>query len=113
MGKKLSLVGLILMVFTSVFGFANIPSAYFLMSYSAIPWYILSAIIVFVPYAFMMAEYGSAFKSEKGGIYSWMSRSVGPKFAFVGTFMWFASYVIWMVSTASKVWIPFSTFIWG
>lgn len=113
MNKKLTLVGLILMVFTSVFGFANIPNAFYLMGYGAIPWYIISALLFFVPYAFMMAEFGAAFKSEQGGIYSWMEKSVGPKFAFIGTFMWFSSYVIWMVSTASKIWIPFSTAIFG
>jgi amino acid transporter len=113
MDKKLSLVGLILLVFTSVFGFGNIPTAFYLMGFSAIPWYILSALTFFIPYAFMMAEFGAAFRHEEGGIYAWMSRSVGPRFAFIGTFMWFSSYVIWMVSVASKVWIPFSTFIFG
>ncbi|CDL23634.1 Putative amino acid permease [Klebsiella pneumoniae IS53] len=28
--KKMSLIGLILMIFTSVFGFANSPSAFFI-----------------------------------------------------------------------------------
>ena len=60
MGKnnkgKLSLMALILMIFTSVFGFANIPRAYFLMGYSAIPWYIFGAICFFIPYAFMMKK---------------------------------------------------------
>ncbi len=41
-----------------------------------------------------------------------MNNSVGPRFAFIGTFMWFSSYIIWMVST-SKVWVPFSTFLYG
>ncbi|MBP0725973.1 glutamate/gamma-aminobutyrate family transporter YjeM [Bacillus sp. RG28] len=113
MDKKLSLVGLILIVFTSVFGFGNIPTAFYLMGYSAIPWYILAALTFIIPYAFMMAEYGAAFRHEEGGIYTWMSRSVGPQFAFIGTFMWFSSYVIWMVSVSSKVWIPFSTFVFG
>ncbi|EYI65562.1 inner membrane transporter YjeM [Salmonella enterica subsp. enterica serovar Heidelberg str. N20134] len=45
--KKMSLIGLILMIFTSVFGFANSPSAFYLMGYSAIPWYIFSALLVF------------------------------------------------------------------
>lgn len=31
--------------FTSVFGFANSPSAFYLMGYSAIPWYIFSALL--------------------------------------------------------------------
>ncbi|HCD1131099.1 TPA: glutamate/gamma-aminobutyrate family transporter YjeM, partial [Citrobacter freundii] len=52
--KKMSLPGLILMIFTSVFGFANSPSAFYLMGYSAIPWYIFSALLFFIPFALMM-----------------------------------------------------------
>lgn len=61
----------------------------------------------------MMAEMGSAYRKEEGGIYSWMNNSVGPRYAFIGTFMWFSSYVIWMVSLAAKIWVPFSTFVFG
>lgn len=111
--KKLTLVSLILMIFTSVFGFANMPRAFYLMGYAAIPWYALSAILFFIPYAFMMAEYGSAFKKETGGIYSWMEKSVGPKYAFIGTFMWYASYIIWMVNVSSTIWVPLSNAIFG
>ncbi|WP_235822180.1 glutamate/gamma-aminobutyrate family transporter YjeM [Gottfriedia luciferensis] len=113
MNKKLTLIGLILMVFTSVYGFGNIPTAFYLMGYSAIPWYLISALTFFIPFAFMMAEFGAAYKHSEGGIYTWMSDSVGPRFAFIGTFMWFSSYVIYMVSVSSKVWIPLSTFIFG
>lgn len=111
--KKMSLIGLILMIFTSVFGFANSPSAFYLMGYSAMPFYLFSALFFFIPFALMMAEMGSAYRREEGGIYSWMNRSVGPRFAFIGTFMWFSSYVVWMVSTAAKIWVPFSTFLFG
>ncbi|MEF9990494.1 MAG: glutamate/gamma-aminobutyrate family transporter YjeM [Romboutsia sp.] len=111
--KKLTLVALILMIFTSVFGFANMPRAFYLMGYAAIPWYMLSAILFFIPYAFMMAEFGAAFRHESGGMYSWMEKSIGPKYAFVGTFMWYASYIIWMVNVASTIWVPLSNFISG
>lgn len=111
--KKLTLISLILMIFTSVFGFTNMPRAYFLMGYSAIPWYVFSAILFFIPYAFMMSEYGSAFKHESGGMYSWMEKSVGGKYAFIGTFMWYASYVIWMVNVGSGIWVPLSNAIFG
>ena len=110
---KLTLVSLILMIFTSVFGFANMPRGFYLMGYSAIPWYIIAAVTYFIPFAFMIAEFGAAFKSEKGGIYSWMEKSVGPRYAFVGIFMWYASYVIWMVSVASSIWITISNLIFG
>ena len=105
-GQKLTLISLILMIFTSVFGFTNIARAYYLMGYAAIPWYIISAITFFIPYAFMMCEYGAAFRKEKGGIYSWMNRSVGEKYAFIVTFMWFASNIIWLVSVSSSIWVP-------
>jgi len=111
--KKLTLITLILMIFTSVFGFANMPRSFYLMGYGAIPWFILGGITYFIPFAFMMAEYGSAFKEEKGGIYSWMEKSVGPKFAFLGVFMWYASYVVWMVNICSVVWIPLSNTVFG
>lgn len=111
--KKLTLTSLVLMIFTSVYGFANMPRAFYLMGYGAIPWYVLGALAFFLPYAFMMAEYGAAFKQEKGGIYSWMSASVGPKYAFIGTFMWYASYLIWQVNVASSIWIPLSNAFFG
>ena len=111
--KKLTLIPLVLMIFTSVFGFANMPRAFYLMGYAAIPWYLFGAITFVIPYAFMVAEYGAAFRTEKGGIYSWMSKSVGSKYAFIGTFMWFFAYVVWMVSTASSIWIPFANAIFG
>lgn len=111
--KKLTLIALILMIFTSVFGFTNIPRAFYLMGYAAVPWYIVASLLFFLPYAFMMAEYGAAFKNESGGIYSWMEKSVNGKYAFIGTFMWYASYVIWMVNICSSIWIVISTAIYG
>ncbi len=111
--SQLTLVPFILMIFTSVFGFANMPRAFYLMGYSAIPWYVISAIAFFIPYAFMLAEYGSSFKNEKGGIYSWMEKSVNGKYAFIATFMWYASYIIWMVNICSTIWIPLSNTIFG
>lgn len=111
--KKLTLSTLVLMIFTSVYGFANMPRAFFLMGYAAIPWYLVGAFAFFLPYAFMMAEYGAAFKQEKGGIYSWMERSVGAKFAFVGTFMWYSSYLVWQVNVSSTIWIPLSNAFFG
>ncbi|WP_297632458.1 glutamate/gamma-aminobutyrate family transporter YjeM [uncultured Clostridium sp.] len=111
--NKLTLISLILMIFTSVFGFTNIARAYYLMGYAAIPFYIVSALTFFIPYAFMLSEFGAAFRKERGGIYSWMDKSVGPKYAFIVTFMWYTSYLIWMVSTSSSIWVPLSNMIFG
>lgn len=37
----------------------------------------------------MLAEYGATFKEEEGGIYSWLTHTLGEKWAFIGTFIWF------------------------
>ncbi|MEG0387634.1 MAG: glutamate/gamma-aminobutyrate family transporter YjeM, partial [Niameybacter sp.] len=57
--------------------------------------------------------YGAAYKHEKGGIYSWMASSVGPKYAFIGTFMWYASYLVWQVNVSTTIWVPLSNAIFG
>ncbi|MCT4491591.1 glutamate/gamma-aminobutyrate family transporter YjeM, partial [Levilactobacillus parabrevis] len=112
--NKITLMALVMMIFTTVFGFANSTVAYFLMGYSSILFYLAAAVLFFIPFALMMAEYGAAIKSDEGsGMYQWMEVSVNPQFAFIGTFMWFASYIIWLVSTSAKVWIPFTTLFFG
>jgi amino acid transporter len=75
--KKLYFIVLGINDFTSVYGFNNIPRSFYKMGYAAIPWFLFSAITFFVPFALMVAEFGSAFKEEKGGIFSWMEKSVG------------------------------------
>ena len=83
------------------------------MGYAAIIWYVFAALFFFLPVALMIAEYGSALKSAQGGIYSWLEVAIGEKQAFIGTFIWLCSWIIWMVSTASKIWIPFSALLFG
>ncbi|MGL4525321.1 MAG: glutamate/gamma-aminobutyrate family transporter YjeM [Spirochaetia bacterium] len=103
---KLTTLPLVMMVFSTVYGFANVPRAYLMMGYGAIFWYILAALVYFLPYAVMMVEFGSAFSREKGGIYSWMNKSMGERYAFIVVFMWYASYIAWFVSTSTILWVP-------
>lgn len=103
--KKITTFGLVTMIITAIFGFGNVSNAYLQMGYGSIIWYALAGILFFFPCGLMMAEYGSAFKEAKGGIYSWLAGSIGERWAFVGTFVWLASWIVWMVSTSSRIWI--------
>ncbi|MSE21463.1 amino acid permease, partial [Lactobacillus parabuchneri] len=91
--KKITLVGLILMIFTTIYGFANTTVAYEQMGYASIIWYVLAAILFLLPTAMMFAEYGSTFKDAHGGIYSWLAGSIGEEWAFIGTFIWLSSWI--------------------
>jgi amino acid transporter len=111
--NKLTAISLALMIFTSVYGFGNVPLAFLQMGYGSIIWYIISALVFFVPFSLMVTEFGSAFNSEKGGIYKWMERSVGSSFAMIGTLMWYMSWVIWFVSVGNRILVPISNMIFG
>ena len=111
--KMITTFGLVTMIITAIFGFGNVSNAYLQMGYGSIIWYALAGICFFFPCGLMMAEYGSTFKDAKGGIYSWLAGSVGERIAFVGTFVWLASWIVWMVSTASRIWITFSALLFG
>ncbi|GAB6092247.1 glutamate/gamma-aminobutyrate family transporter YjeM [Furfurilactobacillus curtus] len=111
--RNINLTGLVLMVFTAIYGIGNTTVAYDQMGYAAIMWYILAAILFFLPSVLMFAEYGATFKAAHGGIYSWLAESIGERLAFTGTFIWLSGWIVWLVSEGSKIWIPFATAISG
>ena len=111
--KKLTTGSLVLMIFTTIFGFANTPVAFEQMGYGAILWYILGALLYFLPSGLMYAEYGAALKESRGGIYSWLDASISERWSFIATFIWLSSWVIWQVLVSQKVCITISTIIWG
>lgn len=111
--KQLTLLSVLLMIFTSTFAFDNTSIAYYTMGYAGIIWYILAALLFFVPSTLMFAEFGAALHEQPGGVFAWLENSLGLKWAFIGGFIWIASWVILIVSTVSKIWIMLSTTISG
>lgn len=111
--KKLTLFAFIMMILTSVFGVTNIGIGFYRMGYAAIPMFIVGGLFFFIPYILMMIEFGTGFKNQSGGIYSWMEKSVNMKFAFMGIMMWYSSYVIWMFGKSLSIWVPLSYFLLG
>ncbi|WEV50531.1 glutamate/gamma-aminobutyrate family transporter YjeM [Lactobacillus sp. ESL0731] len=111
--KKITLGTLILMIFSSIFGFSNSLTAYYQMGYASIIWYVIAAILFFLPSALIFAEYGASFKGVKGGIFSWLEESSNEKVAFVGTFIWLAAWVVWLVSSTQFFLVALSTLISG
>ncbi len=108
---KIKLGALVLMIFSSIFGFSNSLTAFYQMGYASIIWYIVTAILFFLPSALMFAEYGASFKAAKGGIFSWLRGSIGEKPAL--TFIWLAAWVIWLVSSTQFFLVSVSTMISG
>ena len=66
--KSLTIMSLVLMIITTVYGFGNVSVSYEQMTYDGIIWFILAGVCFFFPAGLMMAEYGSAFHDAQGGI---------------------------------------------
>lgn len=113
LAKKITLMGLILMIFSSIFGWNNSLTAFYQMGYSSILWYLFAAVFFFIPAALMFAEYGASFKAAKGGIFSWLRGSIGEKLAFIGTFIWLSAWVVWLVSSSQYFLVALSTMLFG
>ena len=90
--KKIMWYSLALMAFSGVWGFGNVINGF--SEYNGlqaiVAWIIIFA-IYFVPYALMVGELGSAFKSHGGGVSSWVGETINPKIAY------FAGWTYWIV----------------
>ena len=102
--RKITYGSLVLMIFSAIFGFSNSMTAFYQMGYSSIIWYIVAAVAFFLPSALMFAEWG---------IYSWLKGSTNEKFAFIGTFIWLAAWVVWLVSSTQFFIVAVSTALFG
>lgn len=111
--KTVSFIAVMLMIFTSAFAFDNTSIAYYTMGFSGIIWYVLAAALFFIPSSLMFAEYGATLHADEGGVYAWLKNGIGAKWAFIGGFVWLASWVILIVSTVSKIWIMLATTLTG
>ena len=94
---KISLLGLIAMIFPTLYGIGNPQQAYYQMGYASIIYMIIGAIFFFIPYSFMVSEMGSAFKDNEGGIFTWMKHSVGEKYSMIVSMIWYAAQLLWFL----------------
>lgn len=109
-GMSVTTVAMIIVVTT--FGFANVIDNLVEIGLSAIPSWFLVGLLYFLPLALILAEFASD-TSETGGIYSYMERGLGVKWAFVGTWSYFVSNLVYLQSSFSRVPIRMSLSVTG
>ena len=61
-------------------------------------WYIILAIVFFIPMGFIVAELGSTYP-DKGGIYGWIKRAFGVKWAARTSWLYWINAALWMPAT--------------
>ncbi len=64
---------------------------------SAISWWLITLVFFFVPYGLITAELGTTYP-EQGGLYVWVKRAFGPRWAARTTWLYWINVALWMPS---------------
>lgn len=64
---------------------------------STISWWILTLVFFFIPYGLVTAELGTTY-TEQGGLYVWIKRAFGQKWAARSTWYYWINVALWMPS---------------
>jgi len=75
-------------------------------------WWVILAILFFIPYGFVTAELGSAWP-EEGGIYVWVREAFGPRWGAVTAFLYWINVAYWAPSVFVLFAGTLSTAFWG
>ena len=106
MTKKISLFSLILLIVAAIDSIRNLPASA-LFGSSLIFFFIFSAIVFLIPTSLVAAELSAVFP-EKGGVYHWVGRAFGDKWAmlaiwlqWINTMVWFPTILSFIAGTAA------------
>ncbi len=102
-----------MLIVVATIGVTNISDNLVEMGLAAIPSWIGVAVLYFLPLALILAEFASDSGSETGGIYSYMRKGLGPTWAFVGTWSYFVSNLIYLQMVFSRLPIRISLALTG
>jgi amino acid transporter len=64
---------------------------------SSISWWLITLVLFFIPYGLITAELGSTY-TEQGGLYGWIKRAFGEKWAARSTWYYWINVALWMPS---------------
>jgi amino acid transporter len=64
---------------------------------SSISWWVITLVLFFIPYGLITAELGTAYP-EEGGLYVWIKRAFGERWAARSTWLYWVNTALWMPS---------------
>lgn len=94
--KKLKITDIILFTFSAIF-VLDLFAAAAKIGWSSIIYWFLLAIFYFLPYGFISAELSSTFGAE-GGMYVWVKKAFGRKWAARTNWLYWINVGLWMPS---------------
>lgn len=111
--KKLGLWTVVLLIFVPTFGFRNITNNSVVLGATAIPSWLVVAVLFFLPLSIIIAELSSSSSEKGGGIYSWIASGLGEHWAFIGTWSYFVAGLFYLQTVFSKIPLTISWMLFG
>ena len=111
--SNLSLWTLVMLIFVPTFGFNNITTNGVALGPAAVPSWLIVCVLYFLPLTAIIAELASANQDKKGGIYSWIECSLGPKWAFLGIWSYFISTLFYLQFVFARIPVMASWALFG
>lgn len=111
MSKKISLFSLVILIIAAIDNMRNLPAAA-LFGSSLIFFFFFSAIVFLIPTSLVAAELSATFP-DKGGVYQWIRRAFGEKWAmtaiwlqWINTMVWYPTMLSFVAGTAAYLFNP-------
>lgn len=111
--KSLGLWTVVLLIFVPTFGFRNITNNSVALGATAIPSWLIVAVLFFLPLSIIIAELSSNNTDKGGGIYSWIEAGLGERWAFIGTWSYFVAGLFYLQTVFSKIPVIMSWMLFG
>jgi glutamate:GABA antiporter len=99
--KKLSLSTLVILMIAAIDNMRNLPAAA-LFGSSMIFFFVISALIFLIPTALVSAELSATFP-EKGGVYQWVNRAFGQRWAMAAIWLQWINTMVWYPTILSFI----------
>ncbi|MBM3207027.1 MAG: amino acid permease [Chlamydiae bacterium] len=99
--KKIPLFSLVLLIVAAIDSIKNLPASA-LFGSELIFFFIISAFLFLGPTALISAELSATF-SEKGGVYHWIDKAFGEKWAMVAIWMQWINTMVWYPTILSFI----------
>jgi amino acid transporter len=96
----MSAITICMIIFVTTFGLSNVINSLVTIGLSAVPSWTIVGVVYFLPLALILAEFASD-TSRSGGIYSYMERGLGARWAFIGTWTYFVSNMVYLQTSFS------------
>lgn len=100
--KKIKWHILAFMCFSTLWGFGNVVNGFIFFNGTQVIFsWVLMFLLYFIPYALMVGEMGSAFKTLEGGVTSWIQETSSTKLAYYTGWTYWACHVTYIASKGS------------